>query len=263
MCLILLQYQPDAPEPLIVAANRDEFHHRASAPAHFWQDRPDLLAGRDLVAGGTWLGCTREGRFAALTNFNQGPSMPAARSRGELVDGFLSATEGAMAYAQGISGEHYAGFNLLLYDGNDLIYTSNVSVPGTPHLKVLPPGHYGLSNAELGAAWPKCEIGAERLRQTVQRNYHLNDLLDLLNDRQPPADATLPNRGRPVEEERHLAARFIVGEHYGTRASSALSLGRDQIAFIERSWLAGGVRGEDVEFYFLRRSTQPAKRLGA
>ena len=140
MCLILFGYQPETELPLLVAANRDEFHARASAPAAFWQDHPQVLAGRDLVAGGTWLGCTRTGRFAALTNFADPSDPPAINSRGELVSDFLTGRDSAEHYAHHLHGRTYAGFNLLLFDGQQLVYSSNKSAT-----QILQPGYYGLS----------------------------------------------------------------------------------------------------------------------
>ena len=113
MCLILLTYRPGKTRPLVVAANRDEFHVRATQPADFWPEYPDLLAGKDLVAGGTWLGCTRTGRFAALTNFSQDTDPAEPKSRGSLVHDFLASEQSALAYANTIYGPAYAGFNLL------------------------------------------------------------------------------------------------------------------------------------------------------
>lgn len=108
MCLILFRFRPQTDEPLLVAANRDEFHERASAAAQFWDDEPHILAGKDLVAGGTWLGCSRHGRFAALTNFAQGDITPFPKSRGELVHGFLSGLQSVKEYALSIKGDQIA-----------------------------------------------------------------------------------------------------------------------------------------------------------
>ena len=169
MCLILFRFRPRTDEPLLVAANRDEFHERASAAAQFWDDQPHILAGRDLVAGGTWLGCSRQGRFAALTNFTQG-STPFPKSRGELAHGFLSGSQSVKDYALSIKGDQYAGFNLLLFDGcamaqvrRHLLHTTNVSQPADePRSRLLPAGDHGLSNAELGATWPKVRRRREK-----------------------------------------------------------------------------------------------------
>ena len=252
MCLILVGYQPDSDRPLVVAANRDEFHQRASAAAEFWPQYPELLAGKDLVAGGTWLGCTQSGKFAGLTNFNQGGEAPTARSRGSLVHDFLVGDISALEYAQGLPGDEYAGYNLFLFDGNALVYTSNIEVAGCDSTQVLAPGYYALSNAELGATWPKCVTGSQNLEAIVEQDFAPADLLTLLNNRQQPDDTALPQRGQPIEHERRLAPCFIVGDEYGTRACTALILTKEQITFAEQSYAADGVATGLVQFEFER-----------
>lgn len=245
MCLILVGYRSAADFPLIIAANRDEFHGRASAPAHFWQDHQQVLAGRDLVAGGTWLGTTRTGRFAALTNFSDPDDGPARLSRGLLVHAFLTGTDSAQHYAHHVHGPDYAGFNLLLFDGDDLVYTSN---KGTTD--VLQPGFYGLSNAELGAEWPKCIFGAQGLQKITSQPFDAADLIGLLHDSDIPTDDQLPHRGRPIETERQVGSCFIVGDEYGTRASTSLILSHDRVQFAEQSYASGGISAGLVDFEF-------------
>jgi uncharacterized protein with NRDE domain len=252
MCLILVGYQPDSDRPLVVAANRDEFHERASAPADFWPQFPELLAGKDLVAGGTWLGCTQSGKFAGLTNFNQGDEPPTERSRGSLVHDFLVGDVSALEYAKGLPASEYAGYNLFLFDGNELIYTSNIEVQGTQSTQVLAPGYYGLSNAQLGATWPKCTTGTQSLAAATARDFDADDLLDMLNNRQQPSDELLPQRGQPIEHERRLAPCFIVGGDYGTRACTAFILHREHITFAEQSYAAGGKATGLVKFELAR-----------
>ena len=137
MCLILFRFQPDSPQSLVVAANRDEFYARPALAAHYWQDRPGIFAGRDLTAGGSWLGVTRSGRFAALTNFSAGdPVQTYPASRGELVADFLASQVAADAYIQSLEPTRYAGFNLLVYDGKELHYTTNKGFPSEKLLQV-------------------------------------------------------------------------------------------------------------------------------
>ena len=250
MCLILFRFRPQTAEPLLVAANRDEFHQRASAEAQFWDDEPHILAGKDLVAGGTWLGCSRQGRFAALTNFTQGEPATFPKSRGELVHGFLSGTQSVKDYALSIKGDQYAGFNLLLFDGARLLYTTNVNPPGQPRSRLLPAGDYGLSNAELGATWPKCVDGARRLGEFADSKCNNIEFINLLKDQAHPDDQRLPERGRSVEVERHLSSCFICDSSYGTRASTVVRIGREQIFFAEQTYLADGVVGSMAEFDF-------------
>lgn len=250
MCLILFGYRALADVPLVVAANRDEFHGRATEAAGFWDDHPDILAGRDLQAGGTWLGCTTDGRFAALTNFSHPDDAPREKSRGLLVQDFLAQASDARSYVASLRGAEYSGFNLLVFDGDELVYTSNreLTASGGCAVDVLKPGYYGLSNAELGAEWPKCVQGAQGLKQITQRDYTHEDLLELLSDDSVPPDHQLPSRGRPIEMERRGAPRFINGEEYGTRASTTLVISDQGIEFSEQSFLASGRRNGHVCF---------------
>ena len=245
MCLILFGYQVDPTKPLIVAANRDEFHGRAATPADFWPDHDLILAGRDEVAGGTWLGCTRTGRFAALTNFSTPEDPENPKSRGGLVHGFLAGVDDAEHYAHHLHGADYAGYNLLLFDGKTLVCTSN---RGTT--EVLTPGYYGLSNAELGARWPKCIQGAQRLEDWVQQGFEHTDLVAMLRDASVPSDDELPHRGRPIEMERRVAPCFIMGDEYGTRASTIIELGTKNISFSEQSYAANGRATGTVRYDF-------------
>lgn len=261
MCLILFRFRPQTDEPLLVAANRDEFHERASAAAQFWDDEPHILAGKDLVAGGTWLGCSRHGRFAALTNFAQGDITPFPKSRGELVHGFLSGSQSVKKYALSIKGDQYAGFNLLLFDGRHLLHTTNVSQPDQPRSRLLPAGDYGLSNAELGATWPKCVDGANRLGLLADSEHTNDQLIELLNDQEKPADDRLPNRGVPIERERHLASCFISDGHYGTRASTVVRMGRKEVYFAEQTYLPEGVPGSKVAFEFAVESVDTSAEV--
>jgi uncharacterized protein with NRDE domain len=256
MCLVLLSYQPGSDFPLVVAANRDEFYARPAKSAHYWEDAPDVFGGRDLSAGGTWLGVTTSGRFATVTNFaeeSDGPEPPL--SRGALVGGFLAGTSGAHEFAHGIHGPDYRGFNLLAYDGKALAYTSNRGFT-----EDLSPGTYGLANAELGATWPKVVSGTRALREaTAEKGGPDSDrLLRLLNDETRPDDEDLPKRGRPIELERRVAPRFIRGDEYGTRASTTVIFDavNQQIRFVEQIYLAGGEPAGRTEQCLPLRTTQ-------
>lgn len=255
MCLVLFAYDPQSSHPLVVAANRDEFYARPATSAHFWDDPPGVLAGRDLSAGGTWLGVSRSGRFATVTNFaEEGPS-EAPLSRGRLPERFLAGSDGAHHFAHHLDGASYRGFNLLLWDGRTLAYTSNRG-----HTQDLEPGVYGLANAELGAAWPKVLRGREALGRAVAEGPEADALIELLGDRHVPPDEALPRRGRPLELERRVASCFIVGEDYGTRASTAVVFRQARpgrragahagpaVTFVEQSYGPGGEPGERVRF---------------
>jgi uncharacterized protein with NRDE domain len=237
MCLVLFSYQPDSDFPLVVAANRDEFYARPAESAHRWPDAPQVFAGRDLSAGGSWLGVTTSGRFATVTNFaeeTEGPEPPL--SRGALVGNFLMGKASAHQFSHEIHGPDYRGFNLLTYDGSRLAYTSNRG-----YTEDLEPGVYGLANAELGATWPKVVSGREALAR-VAAAPDTDSLIRLLHDDRQPDDRDLPKRGRPLALERRVAPRFIRGEEYGTRASTAVIFDRrrGQILFAEQLYLAGG-----------------------
>lgn len=223
MCLILFAYRRHPSFRLIVAANRDEFLDRPTAPLAFWSDSPQVLAGRDLKEGGTWLGITRTGRFAALTNYRDPARLVQnAPSRGRLVSDYLQGDEPAHAYLDRLvaRAHSYNGFNLLLGDGEELFYYANLA--GEP--RSLEPGLYGLSNHLLDTPWPKLKRSRLLLHQLLNRrpNPTADELLDLLVDRVPAPDAELPRTGVPLEWERWLSPVFIEAPNYGTRASTVL-----------------------------------------
>jgi uncharacterized protein with NRDE domain len=240
MCLVLFAFQPDSATPLVVAANRDEFYARPARSAHLWPESDHLLAGRDLTAGGTWLGISRRRRFATVTNFAEdAPGEAAPLSRGELVEGFLNTDIPAHDFAHQIHGSRYRGYNLLLWDGTAMVYTSN---RGTT--QDLAPGTYGLANAELGATWPKVTRGVNALDEVLAARNNLPQLLAIVSNENQPADDELPRRGRPLELERRVAPMFIRGDEYGTRASTALIVGTDGFQFAEQGFAAGGEPGD-------------------
>ncbi|NJM10791.1 MAG: NRDE family protein [Synechococcaceae cyanobacterium SM1_2_3] len=244
MCLILIAYRCHPRYPLLVAANRDEFYDRPAAPLGFWHDLPQILAGRDLQKGGTWMGVTQNGRFAALTNYRE-PSrvMPDAPSRGCLVSDYLCSVESARVYLDRLAwtAEIYNGFNLLLGDAGQLYYYSNRG----GGQRVLTPGIYGLSNHLLDTPWPKLERGRRALGQLLDRQVALtpDDLLDVLTNCTPAPDEDLPDTGVSLEWERWLSPIFIDAPGYGTRCSTALLLdasGRAQM--VETTWATGRQR---------------------
>lgn len=248
MCLILLAYRQHDRYPLILAANRDEYYRRPSTPLGFWEDAPQLLAGRDRLAGGTWLGVTRDGRFAALTNVREpGRQIADAPSRGALVADFLRGTETAQDYLRALQPRAGAfnGFNLLLGDIEGLYGFSN---RGDTRILPLPPGLYGLGNAPLDQTgsrplWPKEQRGLQSLARRLERTPTVEQLLDLLQDRWQPPDEDLPNTGIDPERERALAPMFIATPDYGTCSSAALLIGTDGILeFGERLHPSGDER---------------------
>jgi uncharacterized protein with NRDE domain len=240
MCLIVLAWHASARERLVLVGHRDEFHARATAPMDWWA-APRLLAGRDLVAGGTWLGLADDGRFGAVTNVRGAPSPKDPPSRGTLIPRFLAggAAPGDFMGALAAEAHRYAGFSLLVGDGRELWYLSNGDGAGPLRLE---PGVYGLSNGTLGTDWPKVRRSRERLAARLERPLgEPEELLGLLADRTPPPDAELPDTGVGLELERLLSPPFVVGERYGTRAATSVILnhdGRGQV--VERSHGADG-----------------------
>ena len=247
MCLILFAYRIHADYPLVIAANRDELYARPALSAHKWEDNPNVFGGRDLTAGGTWLGVSTAGRFAAVTNFAEEARSDTPVSRGCLTETFLNSDASAHDFAHHIEGPKYNGFNLLLWDGQRLVYTSN---RGTT--EDLEPGTYGLANAELGATWPKVARGTCRLEALLATRPDADvlqeSLLELLADASVPSDKELPKRGRPLELERRVAPCFIKGTDYGTRASTSVIIEPRCIQFAEQLYDAGGHRGKRSNF---------------
>lgn len=252
MCLILLGWRAHPAFPLVVAANRDEFHQRATAPAAFWTEQPQMLAGRDLVGGGTWMGITRGGRFAALTNFRNPAHMrPDAPSRGPLVSGFLAGDARLEDYLAKVAsrGAEYNGFNLLVGDGNSLAWYSNVS----GETRRLEPGIYGLSNELLDTPWPKVQQAKSDLSRALNALPDDAGLLQLLRDDRRYPDEALPRTGVSLELERMLSAAFIRSpdQRYGTRSSTVLLLDSEgTVCFDEQQWKPDASVGERRRFRF-------------
>jgi uncharacterized protein with NRDE domain len=228
MCLLIFAHRACSDLPLVVSANRDEFHGRATAPAQFWQEHPQLLAGRDLEQGGTWMGVTRAGRFAAITNYRD-PSRtaPAPRSRGELPLDYLVGDRDPRDYLHDLVARagDYAGFNLLAGDLDSLWYLNNSQPDGAGGPRRLEPGIYGLSNALLDTPWPKVELGKARLRELLAGAKPDHDsLLEVVADRRLANPEELHRQGMEGGMEQVLSAQFIVTESYGTRSSTSLWL---------------------------------------
>ena len=246
MCLILFKYEPDAEHNLIIAANRDEFHSRPTLPAHFWDNESSIFAGKDLLGGGTWLGSNKSGKVAGLTNFSQSTDPYNAQSRGFLVRDFLIQDKTSSDFANLIDPSSYAGFNLLLYDQNELVTCSNISKERDVEIRKLNPGTYALSNTYLTNSWPKCQKGRQRLADRTAQDFSVETLLEILRDSQPPIDNLLPRRGNTIEYERRLGSAFVVGEDYGTRASTVLLVNSSKITFHERSFTRKGLFYRDL-----------------
>ena len=245
MCLILLAINPNARFRLVVAANRDEFYQRPSQAAHFWADQPDLLAGRDVEMGGTWLGLTAGGRFSAVTNFREAApagapltQTPPGRSRGELTCRYLTGDARPEAYLREVATQQagYRGFNLLVADQDDCYYYSNRAGSGPDQPKRLNDGYYGLSNQHLDCDWPKVIKGRQGLAAALAENPENPDeaLFALLSDR---GDGTEGSNS------------FIATDDYGTRAQTVLLVtSSGQARFEERSFSRGGVPQSSHQF---------------
>jgi uncharacterized protein with NRDE domain len=242
MCLIAWNWQPASPTPLLLIANRDEFYARPTAPLAWWQDSP-ILAGRDLQAGGTWLGVSRGGRLAALTNYRDPANMRAdAPSRGELVSAFLQSNTSAADYMAKLAthATDYNAFNLLVFDGHALMGLESRQAK----VITLQPGLGAVSNADFLTPWPKLTLLKNSL-QALLAQAHPSDaqLLDLLHHRGLAADADLPATGIPLELERVLSSAFIATPDYGTRACSVVRFETGQVQFLEQSFDATGQTG--------------------
>ena len=237
MCLIVFALDCHPRYRLVLAANRDEYFSRPTAPAAFWQDAPQVLAGRDLEAGGTWLGVTRERRLAAVTYYRE-PSMPVHRppSRGRLAADFLTGTMTPEDYLELLRRKErrYGGFNVLFGDESGLFCHTN---RGDVSVRVLP-GIHGLSNGLLDTPWPKVVAARQQLEQLLRKEtVEPEALFDLLADRRPYPDPLLPDTGFGIERERHLSPIFIAGSEYGTRSSTILLIDRgNRVTFVERTW---------------------------
>jgi uncharacterized protein with NRDE domain len=227
MCVLFFAYRVDPRNPLLLLANRDEFYERPTAAASFWHDAPEINAGRDLVHGGTWLGVTKRGRVAAVTNYRDPAAPRGGASRGRLVVDYLRGDLSPCEYLDEVRAAKadYAGFNLLVgeinREVNALAYYSNRE----DHVRELGPGIYGLSNHLLDTPWPKVEKGkAELSRLLAEDEPRTARFFELLGDRATAEDADLPDTGIGYEREKLLSAVFIETAVYGTRSSTVVRI---------------------------------------
>jgi uncharacterized protein with NRDE domain len=216
MCLIIVAHRVSSRFPLVIAANRDEDHLRPSRAAHAWDDAPDVIGGRDLVAGGSWLAIRRDGRWAAVTNLRGSAKQPDSRSRGTLVSAFVLGDAAPLDYASAIAREAdaYAGFHLLAgVAGESLAYFGT----GMDAARELPAGIHGVSNGPPDAQWIKVERGINAMRESFDPEHLI-------------AFLSKPTPGEPIEN-----SVFVIGERYGTRSSTAIVVDDDRIDFIEQN----------------------------
>jgi uncharacterized protein with NRDE domain len=254
MCLLAFRLHDHPTYDLIFAGNRDEQYSRPTAPAAFWDDHPEVLAGRDLKAGGTWMGVTRTGRWAVITNIRDPSSVdPSAPSRGHLVSSFLTSTDAPMKFARALQADAgaYNGFNLLVGTPETCVYVSNER--DAPER--VEPGVHGLSNATLDVSWPKTDHARHALRRHTDPENGTGDvrveaLFEMLDHRDRFPQETLPDTGVGDALESMLSPLFIESEHYGTRASTVLLISHDRtVTFAERSF-ENGVPSRTREFTF-------------
>lgn len=260
MCLIIFAHQANAQYPLVLAANRDEFFSRPTQQASFWTAQngtSQVLAGKDLLAGGTWLGVSRSGRFSAVTNVRD-PSQveQAVRSRGQLTLEFLEGVMSAAEYADTLATafDQFAGFNLLLGDGKDMVYINNLEAT----VQKLEPGIYGLSNGLLNSDWPKVTRGRDDLASLMQEpaSVSTDQLIEMMQHREISSDESLPSTGVSLELERVLSSTFIMNSDrgYGTLCSTAIiASATGHFRFSEQNYDATG-KNTDRHFYQFAKS---------
>ena len=249
MCLILIAWQGHAKHRCVIAANRDELHSRPTAAAQWWPSHPPVLAGRDLSAGGTWLGITRTGRFAALTNYRGTQRRTDTPSRGALVTSILMSGDSVaqtLEYLRSVSAD-YNGFNLLFSDGERLAVYESMRGTG----RELEPGIYGLSNDLLDTPWPKVQTAKSRLSQALSNLETTDAVLALLRDDSIAPDDQLPRTGVSLEWERLLSSAFVRAPDYGTRCSTIVRIDeRRRACFDEWTWDATGAEIGAVSLRF-------------
>ncbi len=251
MCLIVFANNVLNDYKLVFAANRDEFYNRSSEQADFWSDHPNLLAGKDLQAGGTWLGITKEGRFAAITNFRDLKNIKDdAPSRGHLTLDFLVDSISPEDYYKKLKPilSSYNGFNLLLGYVDQLYYFSNK----TEGIQKLKPGIHGISNAQLDTPWPKVKKSKRNLKNLIeQQNIHPWEVLNILDDTSAAKDEELPDTGVGVELERMLSPIFIKSEKYGTRSSTIITVDKENnVRVVEKTYFGNSGRFSNKDYNF-------------
>lgn len=247
MCLLVFSYKEHPVYDLVVAANRDESYERPTRPAQFWDDQPRILAGKDLKAGGTWMGISRDGTFSALTNFRD-PAIQKenAPSRGHLALEYLMKREKPAEYLHKVDekADQYSGFNLIVGDSNQMCYYSNQQ----KEIRLLEPGLYGLSNHLIDTPWPKILSAKKALSEAIQdKSISEEDLFHLLKDEREALDENLPDTGIGRELEKKVSPVFIKGDYYGTRSSTILLINKmGEVTFEERRFKQGTQEIDEV-----------------
>ncbi len=252
MCILFIAIDQHKDYPLIIAANRDEFHQRPTQPSHVWQRPSQILAGKDEIANGTWMGINKSGYIAAITNIRApGREVSDAISRGGLVTEYLDNQPSTVSYHQQIksSRKRYNGYNLLFGKLTQLSVYNNFE----DDLQMLTSGVYGLSNAMLNTPWPKLDAGKAELARYCQQDSPINidQLFSILKNKQPAQDELLPKTGVPIEWEKKLSSIFIESPEYGTRSSTLLLLNKhNEVYWQERTFNASAYETNRVEHSF-------------
>ncbi|MDQ0216361.1 uncharacterized protein with NRDE domain [Oikeobacillus pervagus] len=240
MCLINLQFKQHPEYKLIIAANRDEFYRRPTKPVHFWEDHPDILAGRDLLQMGTWMGISKTGRFAALTNYRDPNEISEGKkSRGEIIRTFLLSKDHPKDFLFQLDKEkhHYPGFNVIAGTVDHLFYYGN----RYGGIQEVQPGTHSLSNAFLNTPWPKVMRAKEHLANWAKEtSAHIPTLFQILQDLTIAPDDTLPETGVSLDWERRLSPIFIQSEEYGTRSSTIVLVDHhNHVTWVEQTYEKG------------------------
>ncbi|KHF40273.1 NRDE family protein [Halalkalibacter okhensis] len=251
MCLLSVGLHVHPDYDLILVSNRDEFFERKTKRAHIWQENPDVVAGKDLELGGTWLGVTKTGRLAGVTNVREPFKQERMKSRGVLVTDFLFTHDEPERYVKKVLKEkdQYQGFNLITGSGDQWIYTSNRSL-----MENLDKGIHVISNAGLNTEWPKTRKLKQKFEYVLNEPFTeeqlINKCMDILQDDELARDDQLPNTGVTLELERMLSPIFIKGTEYGTRASTVILFKRGTIRFIEQAYGPNGKIRDKVDISF-------------
>ncbi len=251
MCLIFLSYKQNKEYPLIVLANRDEFYKRPTQTAHYWENSPHILAGKDLDGGGTWMGITKNGYISMLTNYRDVANIkPNAPTRGKLVSDYLQGEFSPKEYLLALSktGSTYNGYSLITGSFNDPWYYSNYE----KKIAQLGTGLYGLSNALLDSKWPKIEAGKAALTPLIlKKKIDKEALFNLMTNPDLAENNQLPQTGLPIEKERAISSMFINIEGYGTRCTTLILVDKNgKVDFTERQYENGLATGKDNNFTF-------------
>lgn len=252
MCLIIFSWKNHPKYPLILAANRDEFYNRKTRPAQFWEEKPGILAGKDLEAGGTWMGISKTGRIAMITNYRDLSNIrPDAPSRGKLVLNYLTSEEKSKEYLTPFEkpGNPFNGYNLIVGNPEELFYQSNYSEKG---IEKIPTGVHGLSNALLNTPWPKLELGKKKLQNIIKADdIDPESLFTMMYNDHCFPDKELPDTGIGIEKEKMLSSMFIKSPNYGSRCSTVLLIDlHGNAIFVERTYNPTDFSYKEVRFQF-------------